>query len=220
MAVDRDAAAIAGESGEPLDGGATPAGIAYVIYTSGSTGQPKGVQIPHSAVVNFLSSMRRQPGLASADVLLAVTTLSFDIAGLELYLPLVCGARLLLVSRETTQAGEKLTRGPRHAAGSPPCRRPRPPGGCCWPRAGWATANLKILCGGEALPRDLANQLLGACGSLWNVYGPTEATIWSTLDQVGTARADHHRPPARQHRDLPAVAPASSRCRSGCRASC
>ena len=186
VAVDRDAAAIAAESGEPFDGGATPANIAYVIYTSGSTGKPKGVQIPHSAVVNFLSSMSRKPGLTSADTLLAVTTLSFDIAGLELYLPLVCGARLLLVSRETTQAGEKLKevfeqKGVTAMQATPATWR-------LLLAAGWlGDRNLKILCGGEALPRDLANQLLGVCGSLWNVYGPTEATIWSTLDQVGTA---------------------------------
>jgi amino acid adenylation domain-containing protein/non-ribosomal peptide synthase protein (TIGR01720 family) len=186
VAVDRDADAIAAESGEPFDGGVTPANIAYVIYTSGSTGKPKGVQIPHSAVVNFLNSMSKKPGLTSADTLLAVTTLSFDIAGLELYLPLVCGARLLLVSRETTQAGEKLKevlerKGVTAMQATPATWR-------LLLAAGWlGDRDLKILCGGEALPRDLANQLLGACGSLWNVYGPTEATIWSTLDQVATA---------------------------------
>ena len=186
VAVDRDAAAIAAESGEPVGSGATPGNLAYVIYTSGSTGRPKGVQIPHSAVVNFLNSMRKKPGLTSEDTLLAVTTLSFDIAGLELYLPLVCGARLLLVTRETTQAGEKLkevleTKGVTAMQATPATWR-------LLLAAGWlGHRDLKILCGGEALPRDLANQLLGACGSLWNVYGPTEATIWSTLDQVGGA---------------------------------
>ncbi len=186
VAVDRDATAIAAESGEPFEGGATPGNLAYVIYTSGSTGKPKGVQIPHSAVVNFLNSMSKKPGLTSADTLLAVTTLSFDIAGLELYLPLVCGARLLLVSRETTQAGEKLKevleqKGVTAMQATPATWR-------LLLAAGWlGTRDLKILCGGEALPRDLANQLLGACGSLWNVYGPTEATIWSTLDKVEPA---------------------------------
>ncbi|HEY4564075.1 MAG TPA: amino acid adenylation domain-containing protein, partial [Thermoanaerobaculia bacterium] len=186
VVVDRDAAAIAAESGEPVDAGATPGNLAYVIYTSGSTGRPKGVQIPHSAVVNFLNSMRKKPGLTSEDTLLAVTTLSFDIAGLELYLPLVCGARLLLVTRETTQAGEQLkevleTKGVTAMQATPATWR-------LLLAAGWlGHRDLKILCGGEALPRDLASQLLGACGSLWNVYGPTEATIWSTLDQVGGA---------------------------------
>jgi len=183
VAVDRDAAAIAAESDEPFASGATAESLAYVIYTSGSTGKPKGVQIPHAAVVNFLSSMSKKPGLTSADTLLAVTTLSFDIAGLELYLPLVCGARLLLASRETTQAGEQLkeileTKGVTAMQATPATWR-------LLLAAGWlGDGKLKILCGGEALPRDLASQLLGACGSLWNVYGPTEATIWSTLDQV------------------------------------
>jgi amino acid adenylation domain-containing protein/non-ribosomal peptide synthase protein (TIGR01720 family) len=186
VAVDRDAAAIAAESAEPVDAGVTPANVAYVIYTSGSTGKPKGVQIAHSAVVNFLSSMSQRPGLASADTLLAVTTLSFDIAGLELYLPLVCGARLLLVSRDTAQAGEALRevleqKGVTAMQATPATWR-------LLLAAGWlGDRGLKILCGGEALPRDLASQLLGACGSLWNVYGPTEATIWSTLDQVEAA---------------------------------
>ncbi len=187
VAVDRDAALIAAESGEPLpcDGAAAPGNLAYVIYTSGSTGKPKGVQIPHSAVVNFLDSMSRRPGLDRGDSLLAVTTLSFDIAGLELYLPLVCGARLVLVSRETTQAGEELraaleSRGITAMQATPATWR-------LLLAAGWLGARgLKILCGGEALPRDLADQLLAACGSLWNVYGPTEATIWSTLDEVGS----------------------------------
>ncbi len=186
VAVDRDAAAIAAESAGPLDAGVQPGNVAYVIYTSGSTGKPKGVQIPHSAVVNFLSSMRKRPGLTSADTLLAVTTLSFDIAGLELYLPLVCGARLLLVTRETTQAGEKLRevleqKGVTAMQATPATWR-------LLLAAGWlGDRDLKILCGGEALPRDLASQLLAACGSLWNVYGPTEATIWSTLDQVSSS---------------------------------
>ncbi len=188
VAVDRDAAAIAAESAEPVAGGARPENLAYVIYTSGSTGKPKGVQIPHSAVVNFLNSMRKKPGLTSEDTLLAVTTLSFDIAGLELYLPLVAGARLVLASRETTQAGEALReiierKGVTAMQATP----------ATWHlllAAGWpGDRKLKILCGGEALPRDLANQLLGACGSLWNVYGPTEATIWSTLDEVGATGA-------------------------------
>src|SRR6185295_9483049 len=188
VAVDRDAALIAGESAEPVDGGATPGSLAYVIYTSGSTGKPKGVQIPHSAVVNFLSSMRKKPGLTREDILLAVTTLSFDIAGLELYLPLVVGARLLLASRETVQAGEKLReiveqKGVTAMQATPATWR-------LLLAAGWTgDRSLEILCGGEALPRELASQLLGACGSLWNVYGPTEATIWSTLDEVASTGA-------------------------------
>ena len=184
VAVDRDAAVIDSESPEPLEAFADPANVAYMIYTSGSTGKPKGVLVTHASVVNFLLSMSRKPGLTSSDVLLAVTTLSFDIAGLELYLPLVVGAKVILVSRDTTQAGEQLaevidSRGVTAMQATPATWR-------LLLGAGWlGNRHLKILCGGEALPRDLASQILGACGSLWNVYGPTEATIWSMLDEVG-----------------------------------
>ncbi len=184
VAVDRDAAAIEAESVTPLERGADPANLAYVIYTSGSTGKPKGVQITHASVVNFLFSMSRKPGLSRSDVLLAVTTLSFDIAGLELYLPLIVGACVVLVSRDTSQAGEQLAavidrRGITAMQATPATWR-------LLLGAGWlGNRKIKILCGGEALPRDLASQILGVCGSLWNVYGPTEATIWSTLDEVG-----------------------------------
>ena len=183
VAVDRDAAAIAAASSEAPRASSVPTNIAYMIYTSGSTGKPKGVQVAHASVVNFLNSMSKRPGLASADTLLAVTTLSFDIAGLELYLPLIVGARLLLVSRETTQAGEQLAALLDQAGVTAMQATP-----ATWRLllgAGWkGNPGLKILCGGEALPRELADQLLDAVGSLWNVYGPTEATIWATLDQV------------------------------------
>ncbi|MEO7020419.1 MAG: amino acid adenylation domain-containing protein [Ktedonobacteraceae bacterium] len=161
----------------------TATNLAYVIYTSGSTGQPKGVQIPHRAVVNFLTSMRQQPGLTAEDTLLAVTTLSFDIAGLELFLPLCVGARLVLASREIVANGaalaEMLVRTHTTVMQATPVT---------WRillAAGWqGNPCLKILCGGEALPLDLARQLLPKCASLWNMYGPTETTIWSSLAQI------------------------------------
>ncbi len=226
VAVDRDAAAIAALAGGaaladaggaplaeaggagPVGRGAAPANLAYVIYTSGSTGMPKGVEITHAAVVNFLNSMRKRPGLASHDTLLAVTTLSFDIAGLELYLPLVCGARLLLATRETAQAGERLRQALESQGVTAMQATP-----ATWRlllAAGWmGDPGLKILCGGEALPRDLANQLLAACGSLWNVYGPTEATIWSSLDPVG-ADAPRSSSPTRSPACGRSPAPAST----------
>ncbi|HZF12221.1 MAG TPA: amino acid adenylation domain-containing protein, partial [Thermoanaerobaculia bacterium] len=183
VAVDRDASAIAAAPDSTPDSGATPDNLAYILYTSGSTGKPKGVQVAHASVVNFLHSMRRRPGLDRSDTLLAVTTLSFDIAGLELYLPLAVGARLLLVSRDVASAGEKLAELLGSAGVTAMQATP-----ATWRLllgAGWqGDHKLKILCGGEALPRDLADSLLDAVGSLWNVYGPTEATIWSTLDQV------------------------------------
>jgi amino acid adenylation domain-containing protein len=157
--------------------------IAYVIYTSGSTGKPKGVQIPHSAVVNFLKSMQRQPGLTQSDVLLAVTTISFDIAALELYLPLITGARVLLVSREVATDGKQLSE-QIEATGATVMQAT--PG--TWQMllaVGWqGSPQLKILCGGEALPYDLATQLLAKGAAVWNLYGPTETTIWSTVYPV------------------------------------
>lgn len=157
--------------------------LAYVIYTSGSTGKPKGVQITHAAVVNFLKSMAHQPGLIESDILLAVTSISFDIAALELYLPLIQGARLVLVNREVAMDGRQLSE---HLAVSNATVMQATP--ATWRillASGWqGNSQLKILCGGEALSRDLAKQLLEKGASLWNLYGPTETTIWSTICKV------------------------------------
>ncbi|HVE70084.1 MAG TPA: amino acid adenylation domain-containing protein [Thermoanaerobaculia bacterium] len=160
---------------------ATSNNLAYVIYTSGSTGKPKGVQLPHGAVVNFLETMRERPGLTAEDVLLAVTTLSFDIAGLELWLPLTTGARIELASRETASDGRALM----HAMRGVSIMQATPATWRMLLEAGWSgDPRLKILCGGEALSNDLARQLLARCDSLWNMYGPTETTIWSTVQRV------------------------------------
>ncbi len=157
--------------------------LAYVIYTSGSTGRPKGVEIPHGALVNFLESMSREPGLTERDVLLAVTTLSFDIAALELLLPLVCGARIVLVDRGVSSDGSELSRVLGESGATVMQATP-----ATWRLllgAGWSgDAGLKILCGGEAMARDLAEELLSRSGSLWNMYGPTETTVWSSLSRV------------------------------------
>src|SRR5438034_9950972 len=140
--------------------------LAYVIYTSGSTGKPKGVQIPHRAVVNFLNSMRREPGLTSTDVLLAVTTLSFDIAALELYLPLTIGARLVIASREAAHDATKLAN--LLSSSGATVMQATPATWRLLIAAGWrGNRHLKILCGGEALPSDLAGQLLTRSASLW-----------------------------------------------------
>jgi amino acid adenylation domain-containing protein len=158
-------------------------GLAYVIYTSGSTGRPKGVQIPHHAVVNFLQSMRREPGLTAADVLLAITTLSFDIAGLELLLPLTTGAKVVVVPREIAMDGSELA-GLLQASGAT-VMQATPATWRLLLAAGWqGSPTLKILCGGEPLPPDLAQDLLPRCAELWNMYGPTETTIWSTCTRV------------------------------------
>ncbi|MGB7440981.1 MAG: amino acid adenylation domain-containing protein, partial [Coleofasciculaceae cyanobacterium] len=160
-----------------------PNNLAYVIYTSGSTGKPKGVQIPHSTLVNFLKSMEQQPGLTASDTLLAVTSISFDIAALELYLPLITGARLVLVSREVASDGKQLIEQLNSSDATVMQATP-----ATWHMllvAGWqGNPQLKILCGGEALATDLAEQLLSKGNALWNLYGPTETTIWSAAYQV------------------------------------
>ncbi len=170
------------EAGNPVDNVASR-NLAYVIYTSGSTGKPKGVQIPHRAVVNFLTSMSEKPGLTAEDRLLAVTTLSFDIAGLEIYLPLSVGASFEIVSREVSSDGSRLL--DKLAKSSPTVMQATPATWRMLLEAGWeGNPRLKILCGGEAISRKLADQLLQRAGSLWNMYGPTETTIWSTTAKV------------------------------------
>jgi amino acid adenylation domain-containing protein len=162
---------------------ATGNNLAYAIHTSGSTGKPKGVQVLHGAVVNFLTSMRRCPGLTDQDTLLSVTTLSFDIAALEIFLPLSVGARLVMVSRSVATDGTQLLERLNYCGATVMQATP-----ATWRlllAAGWSGSHqLKILCGGETLSREVANQLLEKGASLWNLYGPTEATIWSTIYQV------------------------------------
>ena len=157
--------------------------LAYILYTSGSTGKPKGVQIRHYNLVNFLLSMQKEPGMTSDDKILAVTTISFDIAGLELYLPLICGAELILSNSETSKDGrllldlvkdEKVT----FMQATPYTWR-------MMLEAGWEKhLPIKILCGGEALPKDLVNKLTARSSELWNMYGPTETTVWSTVKLI------------------------------------
>ncbi|MFJ1538915.1 amino acid adenylation domain-containing protein [Micromonospora chalcea] len=176
---------LAAESAEPLDLDVRPDDLAYVIYTSGSTGRPKGVQVPHGALGNFLAAMGERPGVTADDVLLAVTTLSFDIAGLELLLPLVEGACVAVVSRQVAADGERLAAA-LDAFGAT-VMQATPSTWRMLLDAGWTgDPGLRVLAGGEALPAELAQRLLGRCAELWNMYGPTETTIWSAV-----ARVDH-----------------------------
>jgi amino acid adenylation domain-containing protein len=167
----------------PLEPLAGPEDLASVIYTSGSTGRPKGVEVRHGAVANFLASMAREPGLGPEDRLLAVTTISFDIAGLELFLPFMVGARVVLASREEAVDGARLAAKIRSERITALQATP-----ATWRlllAAGWpGEPDLKALCGGEALPADLAADLLPRVGSLWNLYGPTETTIWSAIQRI------------------------------------
>ncbi|MER6079721.1 amino acid adenylation domain-containing protein [Streptomyces sp. NPDC001833] len=158
--------------------------LAYVIYTSGTSGTPKGVEISHGALCNLLESMRREPGCAETDRLLAVTTISFDIAVLELFLPLLSGAATVIAqAHETVDANALIGLMERHGVtmmqGTPATWQLLLDAG--WqgdPRLG------KILCGGEALPRALADRLLGCGDAVWNLYGPTETTVWSSVWRV------------------------------------
>ena len=160
--------------------------LAYVIYTSGSTGQPKGVQLQHRGVVNFLSSMAVQPGLKPDDVLVAVTTLSFDIAVLELFLPLIQGAQVVIATRDVSGDGQRLAA--LIESSHTTIMQATPATWQLLLNADWAgKPGLKILCGGEALPRELADRLLATGAELWNMYGPTETTIWSSVSKVGHA---------------------------------
>jgi amino acid adenylation domain-containing protein len=185
ICLDTDWHLIAQQSQENVSSRLTTDNLAYVIYTSGSTGKPKGVQIPHRALSNFLYSMMQTPGLTCEDTLLAVTTYSFDIAALELFLPIIVGARLVVASREivsdATQLEALLIDSKATVMQATPAT---------WQlllAAGWDGDRLfKILCGGEALPGHLANQLLERCDCLWNMYGPTETTIWSATSLVET----------------------------------
>ncbi len=162
---------------------ARPDDPAYMIYTSGSTGQPKGVLVPHRAVVNFLHSMARAPGLQAGDALLAVTTLSFDIAVLELLLPLAVGARVVLADHAQARDPYALrnllqSSGATALQATPSTWRMLLESG--WP----GNPRLRAFIGGEALPADLAPRLLSACAEVWNLYGPTETTVWSTCWRV------------------------------------
>ena len=186
--IDAERSAIGQQPDTPVENaGITPSHLAYVIYTSGSTGTPKGVQIEHRAVINFLESMRHQPGLTQDDAVLAITTLNFDIAGLELYLPLAVGARIILASREEALDAGLLAERIRASRCSVVQATPS-----TWRlllQSGWpGDPSIQALCGGEPLCPDMADELLDRVGSLWNMYGPTETTIWSTLCPIDRER--------------------------------
>ncbi|MEV7969497.1 amino acid adenylation domain-containing protein [Sphaerisporangium sp. NPDC088356] len=161
---------------------ARPGDPAYVLYTSGSTGRPKGVVVPHRALTNFLVAMRGALGPGPTDRWLAVTSPSFDISGLEMYLPLVTGARVVIAEPGVARDGAALAglierSGVTHA-------QLTPSGWRVLLDAGFDGPEVTALAGGEALPPPLAGELRSRVGRLWNMYGPTETTIWSTAWQV------------------------------------
>lgn len=187
LLLDDDAALIADASSEPLPPDlardARPEDPAYLIYTSGSTGQPKGVAVPHRAVVNFLASMARAPGLTPDDRLLAVTTPGFDIAVLELLLPLAEGATVVLADEQQVVDGRALAQ--LIEAEAITVLQATPSRWQLLLDAGWqGRPGFKALVGGEPLTPNLATQLLARCAAVWNMYGPTETTVWSSCWRV------------------------------------
>lgn len=187
LQLDVDSSLISATSADPLEPDflcdPRPEDPAYVIYTSGSTGKPKGVAVPHRAVVNLLASMERRPGLTSKDRLLAVTTPGFDIAVLELLLPLGAGGTLVIANEAQSTDGRALSALMLHenitVLQATPSR---------WHLlidSGWTgNLHLKALVGGEPLTPGLASQLLTRCTEVWNMYGPTETTVWSSCWKV------------------------------------
>jgi amino acid adenylation domain-containing protein len=157
--------------------------LAYILYTSGSTGQPKGVAIERHSLLNFLLSMQESPGINHKDILLSITTISFDIAELELFLPLISGAQIIIVDNDVAKDGRTLLQLIKTEQASIVQATP-----FTWRmilQSGWnKTLPIKVFCGGEALAKDLADKLLDKCTELWNMYGPTETTIYSTIKKI------------------------------------
>ncbi|MGG6896913.1 amino acid adenylation domain-containing protein [Rhizobium sp. BR 315] len=185
--LDQDAKAISSMTGLPLKTlPVDTTASAYIIFTSGSTGMPKGVEVSHRSLTNFLLSMAKEPGFTANDTLVAVTTISFDIAGLELYLPLISGGRVVIASRSEVQDGFALVKlicdyDATVLQATPTLWQMLVEAGLKDRRT------LKMLCGGEPLPKELARSLLTIGGELWNMYGPTETTIWSSLQRITDA---------------------------------
>jgi amino acid adenylation domain-containing protein len=183
LCLDDDLESISRESADPPPALASPDNLAYVIYTSGSTGRPKGVEVPHRGVVNFLTSVARRPGLGPDDRFLGVASISFDASVLDLYLPLVTGARLVVTSREVASDARCLL--DRLASSGVNTMHATPSTWRLLIEAGWnGTPRLKIFSGGEALPPDLGATLARLSGPVWNLYGPTETSVYSALAEV------------------------------------
>ena len=157
--------------------------IAYVLYTSGSTGKPKGVQIRHRALTNMLVAVSNDLALTSADVVLATTTISFDISTFEIFAPLIAGAHLVVAPRSVAIDGKLLAKAIREHDVT--VLQATPAGWQVLLEAGWeGQAGLKMLTAGEPLTWILAQRLLERGADLWNLYGPTEATVYATGNRI------------------------------------
>lgn len=183
ICMDQEWASIANERDENVNVHVDPNYLAYVIYTSGSTGKPKGVEITRSAVNNFIHSMSKYPGVTHNDRLLSLTTLSFDISVLELFLPLFAGASVVLAEQENCKDANYLCQ--LIEAFDITVMQATPATWYMLIETGWqGNKKLKALCGGEAVSRELVNHLVSMCGSVWNMYGPTETTVWSAVAEL------------------------------------
>jgi amino acid adenylation domain-containing protein len=171
------------QPGQKLSNPVTDESLAYLIFTSGSTGRPKGVEIKHHGLATFLQAMANEPGMSAEDKMLSVTTISFDIAALELFLPLIVGGSVRILSYQKAVNPESLRQEIEREditlfQATPASYR-------LLIANNWeGNKQIKLLCGGEAMPHELAGQLTQCCGSLWNMYGPTETTIWSSVSHV------------------------------------
>jgi len=181
--LDADHEAIQRQPDDDLTHEVVPDQLAYMIYTSGSTGRPKGTLVEHGNLVNIMASFLEEPGLSPEDRFLSVSPAIFDVSAIDFYLPLLTGAQIVMVDRESTRDGFRLREALQAARATVMFATPT-----TWRMllsAGWeGDGTLKMLCGGEAMDRPLAEALLARGGELWNMYGPTETTIISTIHNV------------------------------------
>ena len=190
ICLDRDRNAIAAAPAPAQLPKPGPHDLVYIIFTSGSTGRPKGVQITHRSLTNLLCSMRSTPGFGETDHILSLASVSFDMIVPELYLPLVCGGKVELVTTDVARDGMRLARliDDGHATIVPAT----PSTWRMLLAAGWSNPRrVTLFCGGEALTPEVAAQLLARTDSLWNQFGPTETTVWSSMCQVRSGQGIH-----------------------------
>jgi amino acid adenylation domain-containing protein len=180
---------VSGAEGHRLPKEIPPSATAYMLFTSGSTGRPKGVPISHGALANFLLSMEERPGIAESDRVLAITTVSFDISGLEFFLALCRGACVVVADEESGLDPTALSRLIEEERIS--FLQSTPSRMTLLLESGWkGRPGMKLLVGGEAVSRDLARRMLATGSEVWNMYGPTETTIWSSVHRIDTADQD------------------------------